>query len=87
MENLKVMVAVRDEESIDSLMKLACQMSGASGADLIALHVLEIAPALPLEAHSDFLEKPAQHILSLARQAAWVSLHDATPSLISSLTP
>jgi nucleotide-binding universal stress UspA family protein len=72
MENGRILVAVRDCESVESLVKLAIQLSGEKGEEVVALHVLEIAPGLPLDAHADVLERPAEHVLSLARQAAWV---------------
>lgn len=70
MEEPKVMVALRDAETAESLTKLGCQMASLMGTNLTALHVIEIAAGLPLDAEDDILERPGRQVLSLAQQAA-----------------
>ncbi len=70
MSKPKVMVALRDAEHVDDLMKLACQMAKGMEAELIALHVVEVAPALPLDADDELLDRPGKAILSRAKLAA-----------------
>lgn len=67
----EVIVAVRDEESAEGLVKLACQVAnGGSGANLMALHVVEVAPGLPLDADSELLDGPGKRVLGRASQVA-----------------
>lgn len=70
MNKPKVMVALRDADHVESLVKLACAMAKGMGADLTALHVVEVAPGLPLDADDDVLDRPGKQVLSLARRAA-----------------
>jgi nucleotide-binding universal stress UspA family protein len=37
-----VVVALRDSESVDGLVKLACQIAAGMNAELLALHVVEV---------------------------------------------
>jgi len=67
MEMLKIMVALRDPESIESLMELACCMAKGREKELTALHVVEMGPGLPLNADDEILDQPGKKILSLAR--------------------
>ena len=64
-----VMVALRDTESVESLVGLACEMATGMSADLMALHVVEIGPGLPLDADG-IVDEPGTRILARAQQAA-----------------
>ena len=66
----KVLVGLRDAEHVDSLVKLACEMSKGMKADLIALHVLELIPALPFEAGTEVVDRKNKEILARARHVA-----------------
>lgn len=83
MEKPKVMVALRDTETAGSLTKLACQMASLAGTNVIALHVIEVPPGLPIDVMDPVFERPGQQVLSLARQIASnnFSMHIATKLL------
>jgi nucleotide-binding universal stress UspA family protein len=70
MSKPKVMVALRDAEHVDDLMKLACQLAKSTEAELVAVHVVEVSPALPLDADDELLDRPGRAILSRAKLAA-----------------
>ncbi len=70
MEKPKVMVALRDTETAGSLTKLACQMATLVGTNVVALHVIEVPPGLPIDVEDPIFERPGQQVLSLARQIA-----------------
>ena len=69
----RVVVAVRDKDYVDELMKLGCQLAKGTEAEIVALSVSEIAPALPLDAESDVLDQPAREALERATRVAWES--------------
>ena len=71
MSDARVMVAIRDPEHVDDLVKLGCQMAKGMGADLITLSVVEVAPALPLDAGSEVLDRPGKDALERAGKVAW----------------
>jgi len=83
MEKPKVMVALRDSETAGSLTKLACQMANLAGTNLVALHVIEVPPGLPIDVVDPVFERPGQQVLSLARQIASnnFSMHISTKLL------
>ena len=83
MEEPKVLVALRDIETAGSLTKLGCQMANLMGTTLAALHVVEVAPGLPLDAEEDILDRPGKQVLALARQIASnnFSMHISTKLL------
>lgn len=66
----KIMVALRDAESVESLVTLACQMSSGMDAELAALHVVQVPMATPLEADDDILTHPGKEILAQAERVA-----------------
>jgi nucleotide-binding universal stress UspA family protein len=70
MEEPKVMVALRDVETAGSLTKLGCQMANLMGTGLMAVHVVEVAAGLPLDAEDEILDRPGKQVLSLAQQIA-----------------
>lgn len=66
----KVMVALRDMESEESLVTLACQLANGMGAELMALHVAEVPLATPIEADDEVLDHPGTEILAQAERVA-----------------
>lgn len=66
----KVMVALRDVESIGDLVRLACQLSAGMDAELVALHVVEVPPATPIGADEEVLDHGGREILAQAQQVA-----------------
>jgi len=70
MSDPKVMVALRDVESVDSLIKLACQLSKGMECEVVALHVVEVTASLPLDADAEVLDQPGREILARARETA-----------------
>ncbi len=66
----KVIVALRDAESVESLMELACHVSSGMKAELVAMHVIEVPPVLELNADSKDLDEPGKHMLSIAVRVA-----------------
>ncbi|TAM78716.1 MAG: universal stress protein [Acidobacteria bacterium] len=70
MEKPKVMVALRDTDTAGTLTELACQLASLAGTSLLALHVIEVPPGLPIDVIDPIFEKPGEQVLSLARQIA-----------------
>ena len=70
MAKTKVMVAIRDLDSVESLVALACQVSGSMESELIALHVVEVPMATPIEADDEILDHPGKELLARAQQYA-----------------
>lgn len=69
MARSKVIVALRDAESVESLVTLACQLSNGMDAELIALHVVEVPLATPLDG-PEALDHPGKEILASAQKVA-----------------
>jgi nicotinamidase/pyrazinamidase len=68
--NAKVIVALRDLGSVEGLMTLAVQLCNGMGAELVALHVVEVPPVTPLEAADEILDHPGKEILAAAARVA-----------------
>jgi nucleotide-binding universal stress UspA family protein len=65
-----VMVAVRDELSVGSLMTVACQLSQGMDVELLVLHVVEVPLVTPLDADDESIDHAGKKVLAHARQAA-----------------
>ena len=66
----RVLVAIRDEEHVEELMKLGCQIAKGKGAEIVAVSVAEISPSLPLDADSPVLDQREREALERAAQVA-----------------
>jgi nucleotide-binding universal stress UspA family protein len=66
----KVMVALCDLGSVESLVTLACQLCNGMDADLIALHIVIVPLLTPLEAPDDVLDHPGRELLARAQAVA-----------------
>jgi nucleotide-binding universal stress UspA family protein len=66
----KVMVAVRDASSVESLVTLACQLSQGMDADLTALHVVVVPALTPLEVEDEILDRSGKELLAQAKRVA-----------------
>jgi nucleotide-binding universal stress UspA family protein len=70
MHKPKVMVAVRDADSVESLVTLACQLSQGMDADLTALHVVVVPLLTPIEALDEAIDHAGREVLAQAQRVA-----------------
>lgn len=70
MPKAKVMVALRDKASVEGLVSLACELANGMGAELIALHVVQIPLATPIEANNELVDQEGKGILQEASRVA-----------------
>jgi len=70
MSKAKVMVALRDKVSVDILIDLACQLATGMGAELIALHVVQVPMVTPLDATDESIDQEGKEILAQASRIA-----------------
>ena len=66
----KVMVAVRDAASVESLVTLACQLCQGMDADLAVLHVVEVPLLTPIEALDETIDHAGKEVLAQAKRVA-----------------
>jgi nucleotide-binding universal stress UspA family protein len=78
----KVMVAVRDALSVESLMTLACQLSRGMDADLLILHVVNVPLVTPLDALDESIDRSGKEILAQAQRVAEKFPHAVTTELL-----
>jgi len=70
MSRTKLMVALKDLEHVDDLLKLAFHLKSVMEAELTATHVTEVGPGLPLDIDAEVLDQAGKEILSRACQIA-----------------
>ncbi|HKS95670.1 MAG TPA: universal stress protein [Terriglobia bacterium] len=70
MGKARVLVALRDADHVDGLMRLAWEMSKGIDADVTALNVVEVGPGLPLDAESEVLDQSGKQALARAQESA-----------------
>ena len=66
----RVMVAIRSDASVESLVVLACQLAKSMDADLTALHVVEVPLLTPLEAPDEAIDHAGKELLAQAQRVA-----------------
>jgi len=66
----KIMVALGNEASVESLVTLACQLSQVMDADLVALHVVAMPLLTPLDAPEESIDHPGKQLLAQAQRVA-----------------
>jgi len=78
----KLMVALRDPESVESLMTLAVHLSKGMDTELVVLYVVEVPPATPLEADDEVLDHEGKEILAAAKRVAERSCKEISTELL-----
>jgi len=66
----RVIVALRDLESVESLITLAIHLSSSMDAELVALHVVEVPAATPIDAEDEIIDHAGKEILAAAIRVA-----------------
>jgi nucleotide-binding universal stress UspA family protein len=70
MSKARVMVALHDSASVESLVNLACHLSQTMDADLVALYVVELPPVTPLDALDESIDRSGKELLAQAARVA-----------------
>jgi len=77
-----VVVALRDKQSLESLMDLAFRMAKTMEASIVAIHVVEVPVTLDLSAESNELDSVGRAVLEEAREKAQESFGTISIELI-----
>lgn len=68
----KILVSLKQASDAEELINLATQVAAPGKITIVALHVIEVPPAMPLDARDEVLDAPArgveQAVKRLARQ-------------------
>ncbi|HEY6270371.1 MAG TPA: universal stress protein [Terriglobales bacterium] len=70
MKNKRILVAVQEREHLESLIRLAWEMSKGTQSEVVALHVVEVGLGLPLDAEAEVLDRPGGELLAEAQRVA-----------------
>ena len=70
MDKPRLMVALQEFEHVDSLVRLACEMSQGTLHEVIALHVVEVPASLPLDSGDGVLDRQGCKLLAEAQRVA-----------------
>jgi nucleotide-binding universal stress UspA family protein len=65
-----LLVPVSDNEESERAMDVACRLAADHGATIVALHVIEVPPVLPLDAHMTAEDAAAHRLLGRAAAVA-----------------
>lgn len=82
MAKSKVMVALRDMTSVESLVTLACQLANGMDADLTALHVVVVPRVTELDAGDETLDHAGKELLRQARCVAETHARNLSTELL-----
>ncbi len=66
----KVLVAINNAASVESLVTLACQLTLGMDADLTVLHVVEVPMITPLDAKEESIDQRGKELLAQAQKVA-----------------
>ncbi len=66
----KVMVAINNAGSVESLVTLACQLMLGMDADLTVLHVVEVPMVTPIDAKEESIDQRGKELLAQAQRVA-----------------
>ncbi len=82
MNKPKVMVAVNNAASIESLVTLACQLTLGMDAELAVLHIVEVPLVTPLDAKEESIDSRGKELLAQAQRVAATFKRPVTTELM-----
>jgi nucleotide-binding universal stress UspA family protein len=70
MSKPRVMVAINNAASVESLVTLACQLTLGMDAELAVLHIVEVPLVTPLDAKEESIDHRGKELLARAQSVA-----------------